>query len=45
MLARYGEGLYVGYRYYEKKKIVPLFPFGFVISYTRFRFGRADAFG
>jgi beta-glucosidase len=42
---RYGEGLYVGYRCYEKKKIVPLFPFGFGISYTKFRFGRADAFG
>jgi beta-glucosidase len=34
----YKEGIFVGYRWYEHKKIQPLYPFGFGLSYTNFAY-------
>jgi len=37
-VADYKEGILVGYRWYDTKKIAPLFPFGYGLSYTTFEF-------
>ena len=37
---KYNDDIYVGYRYTDKNKIKPTFPFGYGLSYTTFEYGK-----
>lgn len=44
-VARYDEGLFIGYRWYDARVIEPLFPFGHGLGYTTWEFGPSSLDG
>lgn len=44
-VARYDEGVFVGYRYFDRERIDPVFPFGHGLSYAEIEYGDVSLSG
>lgn len=42
-VVKFSEGIFIGYRWFDQQSIQPLFPFGYGLSYTKFKYSDLQA--